>query len=548
MRGFIERCSPELQEQLMATEPYRISHQRVKVGNTSIVETPDGWHIERTGERICNFAIRVEELLTTKSNGNFYRGTATAGETRYEFTVPVAAVDKRGLLPCVRDNLLERQETVVLFQPRWARRSLLVAFGFHQPKLIPDADRIGWDRNRKCFLFPKFALQRGGDMRTDLKPVAVDGQTPALNFEPLPGSWFCRNSPLAKASAETGVVWAMIAAVVHNIVAPTQNWRPHGIVLDGEGAQGIGRATAQALGCVEATIRRQRHVSLVQQIYAASHRHDWPVILNFPEGAKIHVATAWLDQPALHNVVLSVDRLASLGTACHPYFVRVHSPTPVGPLGKMQSAVSYVLLAYLQHLCERKLFLPGTRDHHVFTVLAGIADWVGGSDGPSKAVLNARKFLHVDSLNPWPNFLEVLLHMYAEGLLAVHYDHVRRNCPEIVFQQATEIRPAAVWIPALQINDIMLSQHAPPLDLCNVEAVLRNENVWLGIEVFRGDEMWMIDRAWFDEQTKKRGRRERQPNLGTDQEGASQPGTSFDELAPGEAAPDLELDPVGPAG
>src|SRR5207248_3491235 len=140
-----------------------------------------------------------------------------------------------------------------------------------------------------------------------------------LNFEALPCSWFCPNSPLAKASAETGVVWATIAAVVHNILAPTQNWRPHGIVLDGDGAQGIGRATAQALGCVEATIRRQRHISLVEQIYQASHRHDWPVILGFPEGARIDVATAWLDQRAMHNVVLSVDRLASLGIACHPY-------------------------------------------------------------------------------------------------------------------------------------------------------------------------------------------------------------------------------------
>ncbi|MDZ4819924.1 MAG: hypothetical protein SGJ20_13220, partial [Planctomycetota bacterium] len=171
LRGFIETSDPDLQKKLRATNPYKVCHQRIKIGNTSIVETPEGWRVERTGEQVCNFALRVEELFTSKQNGSFYRGTATSGESRCSFTVSTEAVDNHGLLPPVRDYLLRQQQALLTFNPRWAKKSLSIAVGFQQPKLIPDADRVGWDDKRNCFTFPQFSIQRGGAVLPEQTPV-----------------------------------------------------------------------------------------------------------------------------------------------------------------------------------------------------------------------------------------------------------------------------------------------------------------------------------------------------------------------------------------
>jgi len=161
-------------------------------------------------------------------------------------------------------------------------------------------------------------------------------------------------------------------------------------------------------------------------------------------------------------------------------------------------------------------------DHPVYDVLADLAAWF-------EPVLRAKRFLHVDRLDPWCNFLEVLLHLASERAIAVHHDHERRNCPKIVYQEAAETRPASVWLPALQINELMAAQHAPALDLANVEAALRKEKVWLGSELFEGDESWMVDRTWFDEQVKKRRRRERRSKIANHPGSPIQAGTTFRE-------------------
>jgi hypothetical protein len=246
--------------------------------------------------------------------------------------------------------------------------------------------------------------------------------------------------------------------------------------------------------------------------------------MTFPEAARIHVTAEWLDHAGVRNGIFSLDNYAGLVVASHPGFVRIHAPAPPGPLGEsLRHAIAGIVPAYLQDLSERRLWIEKKTDHHVYDILADVADWFERWAGDARAVRKAREYLYVDSLNLWDAFLELIQRMLEEGDLAIHAEHRYRRCPEIVYQNALPLGRPAVGIPAFEMNEILASRRAPAFDLAGLEAHLRQQNVWLGIDLFKGQEVWLLDREFVDAKVIESRTNRRQPTC------------EFDEIEPTQA-------------
>ena len=239
IRRLLPTLAEPLRERLQRIESLTLASRKVAVRGKTVVESDAGWTLEGSRELICNAAIRVEEILQTSENVTYYRGTLRLEGVEHSFTVPQAEVDRRGLFLVLRDLLLKRGAGLIRFQPRWSAHALFIALTLGQPKCRYGVDRIGWNPREYCFSFPQFSICRGGELLTDVPPLAIENP-PAANFgRHLSNSLFADHiEALGANRPEVSILWAMAACLIHNLLAPAMHYPPAGILLDGPGRRG----------------------------------------------------------------------------------------------------------------------------------------------------------------------------------------------------------------------------------------------------------------------------------------------------------------------
>ena len=333
LRHFIASSHYELRERLDRCSPLRIAARRVVANGKTIVETQEGWVIERTGELVCNAAIRMEEVATTSAGEVFYRGIAHFLAADHAFNVSKADVDERGLLSCLFSSLLQSGAGVLQYGRNWDRAALSIAMQMGQPRAITGFDRIGWQPEREAFLFPRFAITRSGEVRDDLPPMRTEDPVPALALiEPRPHLFREELDDLSADTPEVAVFWAVAAGVIHNLLAAAMRYPACGVLLDGPGAALTGAAAARSLGCLAIDLRRRSpRETILEQINLACVRHDWPAALSLPESRALQVTPQWIESPGAHNAILSLNPYATLALATNGGFHLVHSEEPAAP-------------------------------------------------------------------------------------------------------------------------------------------------------------------------------------------------------------------------
>ncbi|MFC1597212.1 hypothetical protein ACFL5Q_04635 [Planctomycetota bacterium] len=503
MRQFLGSCRPALRERLEQCDPHRIARRQVVVSGKRILETNAGWEIERTGEKICNMPIRIEEVLSTEGGETYYRGVVPIEETPAPFCVPASSVEKRGLFPCVRDDLVERGTGVLNFDPRWSRRSAFIAMELNAPEFITGADRIGYHRGHLAFLFPEFAIHLGGGVSRTVLPLLIDDNVPAKHLKPPGRIYSPQVAALSARTTEVSFVWAMMASITHNIFNHAMYGRRHGIILDGKTAQTNGPMIARTLGCAEVDLRRRPPRSLqtqLERIEAACSRHNWPTVVRLPQHSRLQVTANWIDTAGLDKAILSLDAYTAPAVASYPGFIRIFVPGQPRPLGDLCRAISELIPNYIQDLCRRKLGIEAVAEHEVFNLLEDVGKWFKAQGGAIRAVRSARHLLSVGGHCPWESFMELVFRMCAAGDLHIvrsGFDQPDRKHLAIVYQVATDTMPAVVWIPAEAVNQVLARRRSPVLDLKAVEESLKTTDVWKGVGKYRDEDGWLLDEDWW---------------------------------------------------
>lgn len=207
---------------------------------------------------------------------------------------------RSGLLPALRDFLVEQDVGFLQFQHTWAKDSAYIALALGKPKYRSVVDRIGWHSSERRFMFPKFSITHMGEVKSDGSPILVNNPPAANLMEPYFRP-FMRDEldALCANGHEVSMFWAMGASILHNLLAPAMNHKPAGIVLDGEGAQVAGPVLAKAMGCVELDLRRPaRGQSVLERINAVGSQHGWPTVLSVPVGRLTQVSADGQRPPA----------------------------------------------------------------------------------------------------------------------------------------------------------------------------------------------------------------------------------------------------------
>lgn len=503
MRDVIAGSYEAQRERLIASDPHRIGRNRVLVNGKTIVEIDTGWVVEATGEQICNLALRVEKVATTDSDDCFYVGRASAKEVAYPFTVRKSDVDRRGLFNCVYDHLLNHGRGILNFQSRWSKHSAYIAMQFHEPDYVSRIERIGWQPAQECFQFPKFSIAYGGELNRSSLPVDNLRELPAFHLD-HPGYFPLSDvRALSRRNNTTSLIWAVMAGVAHNLLAPALGRALNGLILDGEETASVCRAVSREIGCgIVSLSRKQRGQSDLDCVQSVCLKHGIPYLLEC-ERPNLPMSAEWADDAGIHNAILCLDGYRAAALAAQPGFFRVSSGEPSSPLGEFKELIRYLIPNWLHDVSRRKLAVDRKEEHFVLDVLRDISCWFQRQGGEPTAVLAAKQVLSVDAHSPAASFIRVLDRLYSDGLITATregFDSPKRKTPVIVYISERSSGEAGVWLPATDINRILAEQKCPAFDLAAVERSIRDEMAWRGEDTYKRVRGWLVDQQWFDDQ------------------------------------------------
>lgn len=488
--------------------PHRVGGKQIPVGAFTVEETPEGWLARKPGSEqlICNRPIRVETIYRSESGDAAAYGIAVQ---RANDTVRLVAtareIQQSSLFGRVSDELWNGfHEHLKFVRHKWAKLSLSLALQFSQPEIIPNVDRVGWNPSRQRFQFPKFSILIGGEVDPTPMPIV-------RNDHPIPGAalvapYRCRQAVamLSRTASETQLIWALAACVSHNLLAGHCTREPVGVVLDGRYAQETGGRAAKALGCGSVFTDARRNGPVLRFVSTHCGAHDFPSVVDLGGNSRPVMTTDWIDDPQLRRAILLLPTRTAITVGLQRGFVRIRSHELPLPLGPLESTAGWIIPAYLEDVCRRKMqtdFRP--HQHEIVSVLHDMAEWLERCGGDPQAVLAGEKLLVVDSVSPALAFVELVEWMRSRGDLATMCgptkNPLRSKAPVAIIESSGNGAPGEqIQVSLAVINEILQQKRAPAIRADDIQADLETLSAWGGItEADDHGSAWLIHADWW---------------------------------------------------
>lgn len=498
LRDLIDGSDQALQERLSRLSLRQSFVRSAKVGCHTIYEKDDSWY-DAKGALICNCIIHFEQLIKVQhSDRAFARGIIRFAGKTYPFFIPAGRSLDRGILDWAHDFLLDQGAGPLVYNPQWNRRIRSIAYQFHRPDLRISTDTIGWDpQDGGRFNFPTFSITSAGVVSDDFACLFYGQDVPCQNLgkpDTLPRKAI---AGLSAYNEETQVFWATAACVLHNVIAPAMNAPTVGTVLDGEGAQALGRAAAKHLGCplIEQTAGQSATGRIASQVL----RHRWPCYVSLSAKA---IATAaakdWFTGQAASNTITPLPWATARVLGIRDTWCIIHCNRKLGSMQLVSTAAEYVVPAYLQDLCARRLDILRHGPSGINDLLHDLADWFARLRGDKGAVLAARQVLELPGLtSPVQHVMDLIARLIGDNVMPVVRD-------EIAPPHAARAAIGEVQIPQRAFSEAVERISGIPPDVLLVTKTLAAAGVLLGEVEIHDDRYWRLQETWWCKELDKR--------------------------------------------
>lgn len=380
---------------------YGETGRSVIYGRFRIVERSDGWYLmDRTshkyGELLTDALPKIHQVVHYKDSAKtYYRGEIRYRGRDWPFMEEREAIDNRNTIQWLDTFMAVNGIGIPQINPRWARFLLGIAKVFRPPELVTVSGSLGWDAEGGRFVLPRFAIRVGGEVLRETGLLLAE-RHPTEELDP-PMS--LTPEELARPKGRAGrLFWAVLAALLANILAPAFQRAPRKIALCGHSGQRLGETIAHAIGA-------QR---LSRDANGMECSHRWPY-LGALAGRRL-LEAAEREEVGPYAVALCRE-LEGLWLVLKGGWMRVHEDAALAVrddlLGEL--ARRFVPL-YLQDICRRNLRLAVDveTDWHE-TVLEDIAAFVERLGGDAGPVRTASTFWRTDDpAGTWASFQELM--------------------------------------------------------------------------------------------------------------------------------------------
>jgi len=364
--------------------PTRI--RSVNFRNQIVCESPAGWHT-KGGELISDAVIRLESIQHNSRGQAYYHAVISFQGVEHSCTVSADEADQR-LLSWAHVWLRDVARVGLShFSPDWDRRSTQLALRFHKPQLLAGTAGLGWNAELQQFQHAAFSLTIRGEVVAGDSIYQSGGET-------LPAPARLSNDVVRQFSQDSHrmrAIWAAIAAVGANVLAPAIGKPRPGILLVGETAWDSLASLCAQLGCPSWGTLTDRWRQPVWQVRDEVIGDNlWPGVLR----------TVWSQRwrQRLHDWTLSdtgalicqVDGEAAVGLLSRENWLAIAPGEPPVLDRDLRTAAGQILSSWLLSVCERRLCVATIGDYSE-AVLEDMATWferLGGAPETPRAALS----------------------------------------------------------------------------------------------------------------------------------------------------------------
>lgn len=441
---FIAGCNPVLRERLQRLYSAKASLRQAQVDNVNVHEADGGWYVGQ--KLISNAIIRIEQILQSSDGTQYYRGEILYQNQTIPFTDKLTNMQPR-LLNWASRWLEQAGYPGMMYNRHWDQRGMQIATALHVPRILTCGDQYGWNQHQHQFNFGNFSLELNGNVvqNTFVPLPKLPVNMPQLDTPARLSPYEIKQ--LSRRSHEQAVFWAIIAYVTSNLIAPAVHQARTGLLLDGPGAQALGRDLLLSLQCPE----WRRAFSAKSPSFAPALAQyltrcpDWPFLVQTYKPWRD--VDAWLTEHRPYCPVISPNHAACRALGTRSWAV-LRCDRKIGPLQPaLQQTARRCVSAYLQDLCARRLDLSHTTCHLTTDVLTDISRWFRERySGDVRGLHGAFDMLELPGQFPiYRHFLDLVFQLGNTGQLPYRRESfVEANSTRfMVYDDAKNV----VWLP-----------------------------------------------------------------------------------------------------
>lgn len=491
---FIADCTPTLRERLQRLYSAKASLRQVRLGKCDVHETNGGWYTNRNC--ISNAVVRIEQILQSSDGSQYYRGEILYQDQTVPFTDKATNMQSQ-LLSWACRWLSQAGYPGMQFSPSWDARGIQIAIALHAPHVVTDGDQYGWNQHQHQFNFGDFSLVLGGDVvQHATVPLPKLSMSEPVLDTPAKLSPF-EVKQLSKRSHEQSLFWATVSYLAANLLAPAIHRERGGLLLDGAGAQQLGRDLLLSVQCAEwqRALRNDYPRFNTEVTQYLTRYPNWPFLVQTNKPWR--ELDDWLNSRRTHCPVVLPNYAACRAMGTRGWAI-LRCDRKVGPLQpELQQTARRCVSAYLHDLCSRQLELPHTTCHLLTDVLTDVARWFREHySGDVRGLYGAFDMLELPGQFPiYKHFLDLVFRFINTG-------HLQWRRAEFVTTQETAIATydetqRVVWLPEETITRTWEQSAKTLPTLATIDASLHDTGALVDRRVFVDSPGWLLQADWF---------------------------------------------------
>jgi hypothetical protein len=499
LEKFINGCSVKLRQRL--DDFMKRNHRRqVTVGNETIVETDEGWFLNKNGTQLTNIIVRIEKTVCRqrdKADSLYYYGNILSKGKKLPFLCN--QLDVHAFPEWLKRHMISNGLDLpfININPRYGAM-MDIALAFNQPTTVRGYEGCGWDEKESCFIFPKFMIRTGGEIHEHEYLTFDEYHNPTLKFD-KPRKLTDREVGLLK-GRESPLAWAVLSCLVHNLLAAPYGYPRAGIAVVGDVGQSV-EALACTMGCRHRNLVNN-HTDFFDRLREYEER-AWPIVITGIRPTSGLSAGWFMEGP--HNCFTKMNWYTARACGTFGGWFRIEDKiTTVHP--NLLDAVKVALTAFLQHMMAKRLQRKSQVADSFTRVEHDLVEWFVSVGGTEEAVRAGCRQVHGTQAGAdADDFIEIVCRLFDEGLLELKPNGFETNGKALIFDKGGNL-----WLPKSGINHALAKTLMPALDLMRLSQSMAKAGVLVSEKEYQGFPCWIVRDEWWQERLKTWRSRSRQ--------------------------------------
>lgn len=486
VRRLLDLAGPDRRAPLEARLRRTVRRQEIILGGSTITQilTPDrsAWIRNagrRTEEQVTDAVVHLDHAYYDENNAKHYLGTIYYRGRPYPFSAEHEQLLHQTaslIMRSVEEHCHECPKISLTYAPRlW---DLIWQFS-GTVTTLRSLNRVGWGRDDQEFLWPRFAVIRGG-----LQERAVSGprlpHTPgadlSLPAEPTPETlrpWLEDRPPVA-------AWWAVLTAILDNTLARGREETARGIALVGALSR---RAAERASRELQLLTRSAAQVNKdPEELFDLQRRHDLPILIIEEDQPLTPAAVSRLTFSGPANLLLPLSAAEAAAAAAENSWMIVDA----GDGGGRYSVVNAAAGVFNHFLAEMQTVPDGPGSLH--DLARRLLTWAE-TRGQVRSKLAPRVAAVLQDLGRLPppaRFVRLISRMLTDG-----WCRLQRGTNPAVADVVLDEAANCVYVSKTRLAGTLLRQRLPALDAAAWTRALRAHGALLG-ETGEYREVWVL--------------------------------------------------------